>query len=462
MRSHPAEYEMVSPGNLQAVLRLMEQEPGQWLPVAGATEVMVVFSAGKLNARRLVNLWGLKELTEIREDAGSLTLGGGCTFSQIRGCDAVLRHFPLLAQAASWTGGIANQNRATIAGNLANASPAADSPPALLAYDAELELVSARETRRIPYREFHLGYKRTALEPSELILSVILKKHCDGYFSYGRKTGARNAQAISKVCMAGVGRLRDGIVEDVRIGIGAVAPVPLRLEGVEAVVRGKRIGDAVIVEARKALDVAIAPIDDIRSVAEYRRFVAGNLLEEFLQGLAASGEALLPAVLARWNALPEMEAAEEILPCCGSQGWAREVVQLRPFGTAAELFAASDRVWWELGEADWEEAFRSHPRIGERKGPAAATKQSAAWSRQEQDGVHAQDAATLAELARRNAEYETRFGRVFLVCATGKSAAEMLAILKRRLGDDRETELREAAEQQRQITQLRLRKWLGA
>jgi OHCU decarboxylase len=451
---------MVSPGSLEGVLRLMDQEPGQWLPVAGATEVMVMFSAGKLGARRLVNLWGLRELREIREEDGLLILGGGCTFSQIRNCEAVLKHFPLLAQAASWTGSIANQNRATIAGNIANASPAADSPPALLAYDAELELVSVRGRRRIPYREFHLGYKRTALAPGELILSVVLKKHCDGYFFYGRKTGARNAQAISKVCMAGVGQVRDGLVEDVRIGIGAVAAVPLRLSVVEAVVRGERIDDAVIAKARKALDGVIAPIDDIRSLAEYRRFVAGNLLEEFLRGLAASGEALSP-VLARWNALPEMEAEEEILPCCGSQHWTQQLVRLRPFGTAAELFDASDRVWRELSGEDWDEAFRSHPRIGDRKAPAAATKQSATWSRQEQDGIHAQDRNVLAELARCNEEYEARFGRVFLICATGKSAGEMLGILKVRLNHDAETEWQEAAEQQRQITQLRLRKWLG-
>jgi OHCU decarboxylase len=461
MRSHPADYEMVSPGSLEGVLLLMDKEPGQWLPVAGATEVMVMFSAGKLGARRLVNLWGLAELREIREDGESLILGGGSTFSQIRNCETVQRHFPLLAQAASWTGGIANQNRATIAGNIANASPAADSPPALLAYDAELELVSTRGKRRLPYREFHLGYKRTALGPGELIQSVVLKRHGDCYFSYGRKTGARNAQAISKVCMAGIGQVQDGLVQDVRIGIGAVAAVPLRLNGVEAVVRGERIDEVVIAAARRALDAAIEPIDDIRSVAEYRRFVAGNLLEEFLRGLAAFGSAS-SAVLARWNALPEMEAEEEILPCCGSQHWAQELARLRPFGTSAELFAASDRVWAGLAGEDWEEAFRSHPRIGERKAPSVATKQSATWSRQEQDGVHAQDAGVLAELARRNEEYEARFGRVFLICATGRSAAEMLGILNRRLGNDPESELNEAAEQQRQITQLRLRKWLGA
>ncbi len=451
---------MVSPGTLAGVLQLMQQEPGQWLPVAGATEIMVMFSAGKLTARRLVNLWNLPELREIREDAGSITIGGGCTFSQIREHNAILRHFPLLAQAASWTGGIANQNRATIAGNIANASPAADSPPALLAYDAELELVSAQGSRWIPYRDFHLGYKNTVLKPEELILFITLKKHFDSYFSYGRKTGARNAQAISKVCVAAVGRMRHGRVEDVRIGMGAVAPTPLRLSTVENLILGQKINDSLIAEARQALNEAIAPIDDIRSVADYRRFVAGNLLEEFLRGLAASAENLSP-VLAHWNALPEMEAEEEILPCCGSQHWAQELTRLRPFATPQELFEASDRVWLGLAPQDWDEAFRSHPRIGQRKAPAAATKQSATWSRQEQNGVDEESATTLPGLVRGNEEYEARFGRVFLVCATGKSAAEILDMLKTRLRNDPAAELHEAVEQQRQITQLRLRKWLA-
>jgi OHCU decarboxylase len=459
MRSHPAEYELVSPGSLDAVLRLLNDQPGQWLPVAGATEVMVMFSAGKLAARRLVNLGNLPELCIISDDAETLMIGGGCTFSQIRTCAAVQRYFPLLAQAASWTGSVANQNRATLAGNLANASPAADSPPALLAYDAELELVSVQGTRRIPYREFHLGYKKTALGAGELIRSVILRKPEAGYLSYGRKAGARNAQAISKVCVAGVGRMRDGRAVDVRIGMGAVAPTPLRLTGVEAVVLGQRIGDAVIAEARRALDAEIAPIDDIRSIADYRRWVAGNLIEEFLRALARSAN--INPELARWNALPETEAAEQILSCCGSARWARELAQQRPFPSASALLATSDRVWAALDPADWDEAFGTHPRIGERRTVETATPQSAMWSRQEQDSAGAQDADTLSDLARLNVEYEARFGRVFLVCATGKSAAEMLQILRERLSNDPEAELREAVEQQRQITQLRLRRGLG-
>ena len=456
MRSHPAEYEMVSPGTLPGVLQLLAEAPGQWLPVAGATEVMVMFSAGKLNARRLVNLVNLPELRTIREDESELKLGGGCSFTQIRNCAAVQEHFPLLAQAASWTGSIANQNRATIAGNLANASPAADSPPALLAYEAELELVSASGSRRIPYRDFHLGYKSTALRLDELILSVVLRKGGGNFFSYGRKTGARSAQAISKVCIAGVGRYQGDGAYEVRIGIGAVAPTPLRLVAVETVVNGKTMDDALIAEARRALDTEIAPIDDIRSVATYRRWVAGNLVEEFLRALSRSGVGIGP-VLARWNALPATEAVEEILPCCGSMRWALMLAQRRPFGTVAELCAASDETWRDLNAEDWDEAFRTHPRIGER---AAATQLSAQWSGEEQSGVVAGDAKILAELARANADYEERFGRVFLVCATGKSAVEMLQILRRRMSNDDVTELQEAAEQQRQITQLRLQKWL--
>ncbi len=166
------------------------------------------------------------------------------------------------------------------------------------------------------------------------------------------------------------------------------------------------------------------------------------------------------AVLARWNALDDGLAADEILPCCGSRRWARELAQSRPFADEAELFERSDVIWLRLSRADWDEAFRSHPRIGERKAAELATQQSTVWSRQEQRGVDPADQASNAALERGNRLYEERFGRVFLICASGKSAAEMLVALERRLQNDEQTELSEAVEQQRQITQLRLRKWL--
>jgi 2-oxo-4-hydroxy-4-carboxy-5-ureidoimidazoline decarboxylase len=165
-------------------------------------------------------------------------------------------------------------------------------------------------------------------------------------------------------------------------------------------------------------------------------------------------------VLARWNFLPMAAAANEILPCCGSRAWADGMAARRPLPDEATLLAASDEIWHSLKESDWLEAFRSHPRIGESRSPKAASPQSAAWSAQEQRNVaDANDAVRIA-LAEGNSAYERRFGRIFIVCATGKSPAEILEILQRRLENDEQNELQEAAEQQRQIMQIRLTKWL--
>ena len=165
-------------------------------------------------------------------------------------------------------------------------------------------------------------------------------------------------------------------------------------------------------------------------------------------------------VLANWNAAPLEAAARQILPCCGSKAWAHEMAIRRPFQDEAALRTISDDVWRGLSASDWMEAFNSHPRIGESSGPSPSAERSAAWARQEQEKVaDAADALKIA-LAEGNREYERRFGRIFIVCAMGKSAAELLQILERRLQNDAETELHEAAEQQRQITEIRLRKWI--
>ena len=166
------------------------------------------------------------------------------------------------------------------------------------------------------------------------------------------------------------------------------------------------------------------------------------------------------SILERWNALDVSTAESEILPCCGSRAWAQELAALRPFAGPQDLLRTSDDVWSNLDIADWDEAFASHPRIGERKAPASATAQSAQWSTQEQSAAELSDAQIQEQLKRANAAYEARFGRIYIVCAAGKSAEEMLAILERRLENEDAAELREAVEQQRQITQLRLRKWL--
>ena len=165
-------------------------------------------------------------------------------------------------------------------------------------------------------------------------------------------------------------------------------------------------------------------------------------------------------VLARWNALPLEDAAAEILPCCGSRVWACEMALRRPLRDEAALLAASDEVWKNLPPSDWMEAFRSHPRIGESGGPATSSQRSAVWSRTEQQEVRAADEEVKLALEEGNRAYERRFDRIFIVCATGKSGPEILEILRRRLQSDDKTELHEAAEQQRQIAHIRLRKWL--
>jgi 2-oxo-4-hydroxy-4-carboxy-5-ureidoimidazoline decarboxylase len=168
------------------------------------------------------------------------------------------------------------------------------------------------------------------------------------------------------------------------------------------------------------------------------------------------------AILARWSSLDPIAAAREILPCCGSQAWAAEMAARRPITDEATLSLVSDAVWMALPKSAWQEAFDSHPRIGQQKAEGDATARSLAWSSNEQSAAMSPDEAVKQALAEGNRLYEERFGRIFIVCASGRSATEILSILKLRINNDPRTELREAAEQQRQITQLRLHKWLEA
>jgi OHCU decarboxylase len=463
MRANPAEYEMVAPGSLDAVVSLLAKEPGVWTPIAGGTDVMVLYAAGKLPACKLVSIWNLAELRQIEVTADEIRIGAGCTYTDLRKHDVLAREFPLLTTAAAWTGGIANQNRGTIGGNIVNASPAADSLPALLVYDAELVVISVRGARRLPYPQFHTGYKKMLLAPDELIQTVCLPRRYTNYFHYGRKVGARNAQAISKVCIAALGRMTDGVIKDVRIAMGSVAPVPLRLSRTEQAVQGKTIDSGLLLAARNCTAAVIIPIDDIRSTARYRALVAGNLVVEFLNRLNAEQTSAEPKkkqdVLNRWNDLSFGDAVSAILPCSGSRTWAEKIAAQRPFNDEAALLTAADEISRNLRRSDWLEAFTSHPRIGESR-TSSPSAQSASWSAHEQKRVSEADASVKLALADANREYEQRFGHIFIVCASGKSAAEILEILRQRLANDPETELHEAADQQRQITGLRLKKWL--
>ncbi|HTC67251.1 MAG TPA: 2-oxo-4-hydroxy-4-carboxy-5-ureidoimidazoline decarboxylase [Candidatus Acidoferrum sp.] len=460
MRSHPADYELVAPRDLPSVLSLLAQEPGTWLPIAGGTDLMVQYAAGHLAARKLVSIWNLPELRRIEILPGEIRVGAGCTYTDLIENAGVNREFPLLTSAARWTGGVANQNRGTLGGNIVNASPAADSLPALLVYGAELILVSVRGERRIPYGTFHSGYRKTKCASDEVIQFVCLPRQFSDYRPYTRKIGARNAQAISKVCLAALGRISGGVIEDIRMAVGSVAPIPFRLTETERVLRGQSMDPALIQLAKITAAREIQPIDDIRSSARYRRAVTANLVAEFLNGFSEA-ENKKSGVLTRWNSLPPEEAALEILPCCGSNSWSRQMAALRPIEDEESLLAASDKTWRSLTEADWMEAFAHHPRIGHPVAPSTAPARSAQWSSEEQQKVGAAGDNVLAALEEGNRIYEQRFNRIFIVCAAGKSAHTILDILQRRLWNDEPTELQESAEQQRQITSLRLKKWIS-
>lgn len=165
--------------------------------------------------------------------------------------------------------------------------------------------------------------------------------------------------------------------------------------------------------------------------------------------------------LAHLNALPSADAEAELLTCCGARAWARQVAALRPFADEDALFATADEVWWGLDRTEWLEAFRSHPRIGERKAEAGQTAREQGWSRGEQAAMDAAEDATRRALAEGNRAYEARFGHIYLVCASGRSADELLSILTARLDNDPEMELRVAAGEQAKITRLRLEKLLA-
>jgi len=287
MRANPADYDLVSPASLQAVLSLLAAEPNTWTPIAGGTELMVQFAAGRLKPRKLVNIFALPELTQITTTPEAIRIGAGVTYTAIRNHPELPHIVPLLAKAASWTGSIANQNRGTLGGNLVNGSPAADSPPALLAYDAAVDLISVRGTRTILYADFHTGYKQTVLAPDELVLAVQIPRPRPGLHQYLRKVGPRNAMAISKVALAAVAQLQNGTIKTPRIALASVAHSPFRCRATEEAIANQPADLALIPPARAALLAEIAPLDDIRSTARYRAQVSANLLEEYLHQLIA-------------------------------------------------------------------------------------------------------------------------------------------------------------------------------
>ncbi len=285
MRAYLPDYELKTPASLDEALRLLSSEPGLFRPFAGGTDLMVLLEAGKLTHKRFVSLWGLPELAGIKVDDGHVTIGAMTTYSQIQQNSVLRSEFPMLCEAASLTGAVAIQNRGTLGGNIANASPAADSLPALLVYEAELELISSGGLRLVPYNGFHTGYKTTVMREDELIRAIRLPRTAATWKQHLRKVGTRKAQAISKVCIAAMAEVDGDTIKDIRLAYGSVAPTPVRVWKTEAVLKGQKIDPATIKAARTEVLHELKPIDDVRSTADYRSLVAANLLEEFLNEL---------------------------------------------------------------------------------------------------------------------------------------------------------------------------------
>jgi len=282
MRAYVPSYQLISPATLSEALYVLARDEGKWKPFAGGTDLMVLLEAGKLPHENYLNIWNLSELRGIEVSDSHVTLGALTTYTEVQEHAILRAEFPMLCQAASETGGLAIQNRGTLGGNIVNASPAADSPPALLVYEAELEFVSAAGSRTIPYRSFHTGYKQMNIRPEELLRSIRLPRTTKEMTHYYRKVGTRKAQAISKVCFAGLARLDGDQFVDVRIALGSVAPIPIRCGQTEGVLRNNGINPEILAAAKAALTAEIAPIDDLRSTRNYRLKVSLNLLEDFV------------------------------------------------------------------------------------------------------------------------------------------------------------------------------------
>jgi CO/xanthine dehydrogenase FAD-binding subunit len=259
---------LLRPSTLSEALHMLREE-GPLIPIAGCTDVYVTLHFGNASGRRYIDLWAIPELRGVGGSGQTLRIGALTTYTELIRSAVIRRRVPMLAAAAREIGGKQIQNRGTIGGNVANASPAGDSLPVLAAAEATVVLQSATDERRVPFAQFYTGYRTSVRRSDELIVAVEIPQ-IDGR-QYWRKVGTRRAQAISKVMCAAVRG------DQVRIALGSVAPTVIRLPQTEAVLQSR----GTLEDAQATLAREIAPIDDDRSTAAYRRAVSANLVADF-------------------------------------------------------------------------------------------------------------------------------------------------------------------------------------
>jgi xanthine dehydrogenase small subunit len=280
----PVEPPVVSPRTLAEAYAVLAKAPHR--PVAGGTDLLVQIT-GEIGEppERVLDIWHLDELRGIRVESNALVLGALTTYAEMRRSPLVAEFLPAFAEAAATIGAAQIQNRATIGGNVANASPAGDMLPLLLACDAQLVVGSAQGERWVAAREFWPAYRRTALAPNELLLRISIPLSPDRQVRY-RKVGTRRAQAISKVVMALAWQAEDGSDapwRNVHLALGSVAATPIRTPRTEAVLEGAPPTEANADRAASTLASEITPIDDVRSSADYRRAVAARVLHRLIR-----------------------------------------------------------------------------------------------------------------------------------------------------------------------------------
>lgn len=272
---------VVSPATLSDAYELLAG--GGYRPLAGGTDLMVQLEADVAEPPAAVlDLWRLGDLRGVSTDGYEVAVGALTTYTELRHSPVISARLPALAEAAATIGAAQIQNRGTIGGNVCNASPAGDSLPVLLAVGAVFDLGSAAGERSVPASEFWTGYRQTALREDELLVRIRFPVERARRTRF-RKVGTRAAQAISKIVMALSYRLEDGAWRDVRLALGSVAPTTIRAAGAEAVLEGASPSESVADAAASALASEIAPIDDVRSSAGYRRSVSARVLHRLLR-----------------------------------------------------------------------------------------------------------------------------------------------------------------------------------
>jgi len=279
--------ECTFPETLQEALELQADEKTRGVPLAGGTDLIVQWESGVLPMPdRAMNVKGLLELKQISETDDAVIVGGGATHMQMRRSEALQKYAPSLCAAAATIGGFQMQCQGTIAGSIANASPAGDLSPSLFAFDASVVVASVNGEREIKITEFYKGYRKIDLKPEELIVRFVIPKLKDGEKEFFHKLGPRAAQAISKVMGGYRGALSNGKIERFSLALGSVAPTAVRLWALESWIKGKSLDEDVIAEGEERASNEVDPIADIRSTAEYRKWVSGRLVRGFLEHLS--------------------------------------------------------------------------------------------------------------------------------------------------------------------------------